>query len=187
MSKRWYMVQTYAGYENKVEQILKLKFENNELDSSIITDVLVPIEERTEIKDGKKKIRKDKFLPGYIMLEVDMPDTGWKKITSSIRSIQGVNGFVGVDPNVKPRPITDDEARNILVRAGRIKGEKIVHTSSSFMVGDQVKITKGNFANFSGVIDTVDAEKSKYTVMVQIFGRATPVEVDFTQVEKLVQ
>ena len=187
MSKGWYMVQTYAGYENKIEKIFRMKLESGELDSNTVTDVLVPVEEVIEIKDGKKKTHKTKFLPSYIMLEMDLPDIGWKSTCSTVRRIQGVNGFVGTDPNVRPRPITDDEARKILVRCGRIKGEKTVRISSDYKAGDAVKIKEGAFSEFTGTVDEVYADKNKLRVMVQVFGRATPVELEITQVEKLVQ
>jgi transcriptional antiterminator NusG len=188
MSKSWYIVQTYAGYENKIERTIRTKLEECELDSAVVTDVKVPVEEVVEItKDGKKRTRKNKFLPGYIMLEMDLPSIGWKNTCSVIRSIQGVNGFVGTNPNERPRPISSDEAKNILQKAGEIKGEKSVRIKQIYSIGDQVKITEGPFATFSGAVEEIYADKSKLRVMVQIFGRATPVEVDFTQVERLVQ
>ena len=186
MSKGWYIVHTYTGYENKIEKTIRQKLEAGELDSSVITEVKVPVEEVVEIKDGKKKSRKNKFLPGYVMLEMDLPDIGWKAICSGIRSIQGVTGFVGTNPNQRPRPISSDEARGILMKCGDIKGEKSVRVVQAYNVGDQVKINEGPFASFSGAIEEIYADKSKLRVMVQIFGRATPVEVDTTQVEKLV-
>ena len=126
MAKGWYIVHTYTGYENKIERTIRTKLEEGEIDSSVISDVKVPVEELIEIKDGKKRSRKNKFLPGYIMLEMDLPDIGWKAICSAIRSIQGVTGFVGTNPNQRPRPISNDEARNILMKSGDIKGEKSV-------------------------------------------------------------
>ncbi|MCR4790330.1 MAG: transcription termination/antitermination protein NusG [Treponemataceae bacterium] len=186
MSKRWYIVNTYTGYENKIERTIRTKLEEKELDSAVITDVKVPVEEVVEIKDGKKRTRKNKFLPGYIMLEMDLPQIGWKKTCSVVRSIQGVTGFVGTNPNEKPRPISNDEAKNILLKAGEIKGEKNVRVKQEYSIGDQVKITAGPFATFSGSVEDINAEKSKLRVMVQIFGRATPVEVDLTQVERLI-
>lgn len=188
MSKSWYIVHTYTGYENKIERTLLQKLEEGELDSSVVTSVKVPVEEVIEIKDGKKKSRKNKFLPGYIMLEMDLPDIGWKTVCSTIRSIQGVTGFVGTNPNERPRPISADEARNIFQRSGDIKGEnKNIRIKQIYSVGDQVKINEGPFATFSGAVEEIYPDKSKLRVMVQIFGRATPVEVDITQVEKLIQ
>ncbi|MBR4600236.1 MAG: transcription termination/antitermination factor NusG [Treponema sp.] len=187
MAKGWYIVHTYTGYENKIERTIRTKIEEGEIDSSVVSDVKVPVEELIEIKDGKKRSRKNKFLPGYIMLEMDLPDIGWKAICSSIRSIQGVTGFVGTNPNQRPRPISADEARNILMKSGDIKGEKSARIVQAYSEGDQVKINEGPFASFSGVVEEIYPDKSKMRVMVQIFGRATPVEVDITQVEKLVQ
>ena len=187
MAKGWYIVHTYTGYENKIERTIRTKLEEGELDSAVITEVKVPVEEVIEIKDGKRKSRKNKFLPGYIMLEMDLPDIGWKSVCSAIRSIQGVTGFVGTNPNQRPRPISNDEVRNILQRSGDIKGEKTVRIKQAYNIGDQVKINEGPFASFSGAVEEIYPDKSKLRVMVQIFGRATPVEVDITQVEKLIQ
>lgn len=187
MAKSWYIVNTFTGYENKIEKTIRLKLETGEIDSSVVTDVKVPVEEVVEIKDGKKKTRKNKFLPGYIMLEMDLPDLGWKSVCSSIRKIQGVSGFVGTNPTQRPRPISNDEVRNILQRCGDIKGEKNVRITQEYVEGDQVKIKEGPFASFSGAVEEIYPDKSKMRVMVQIFGRATPVEVDVMQVEKLIQ
>jgi len=185
MSKQWYILHTYTGYEGKIERTLHSMLEAKEIDDTVLTNVKVPVEEVVEIKDGKKRSRKNKFLPGYIMLEMDLPDLGWKAICSQIRRIQGVTGFVGTNPNVRPRPITVDEAKNLLLKSGEIKGEKQVHVKQSFAVGDQVKITDGPFATFSGTIEEVNPEKDRLRVMVQIFGRATPVEVSLLQAEKI--
>ncbi|MCR5613697.1 transcription termination/antitermination protein NusG [Treponema sp.] len=186
MAKCWYILHTYTGYENKIERTIKMMLDANELDSNIVCGVKVPVEELVEIKDGKKRTRNNKFLPGYIMLELDLPDLGWKATCNAIRRIQGVTGFVGTNPSERPRPISAEEARNLLQKAGEIKGEKPVHVKQSFVVGDQVKINDGPFATFSGTVEEVNMEKEKLRVMVQIFGRATPVEVDLLQVEKLV-
>ena len=187
MSKSWYIVQSYVGYEKKIERILHQKLDEGVLDSNIVSDIKVPVEEVVEIKDGKKKSRKNLILPGYIMLEMDLPDIGWKDVCSEIRSTQGVGGFVGTKPNERPRPIPNDQVRNILQRSGDIKGDKSVRVKQIYSVGDQVKINEGPFASFSGAVDEVYADKAKLRVTVQIFGRATPVEVDLSQVEKLVQ
>lgn len=186
MAKSWYILHTYTGYEGKIERTIKALLEKNELDKNIVCDVKVPVEELVEIKDGKKRTRNNKFLPGYIMLELDLPDLGWKSTCQAIRRIQGVTGFVGTNPGERPRPITADEAKNLLQRAGEIKGEKQVRVKQNYSVGDQVKITDGPFATFSGSVEEVNAEKEKLRVMVQIFGRATPVEVDLLQVEKII-
>lgn len=187
MAKSWYIVQTYTGYEKKVERTLRAMLEKGDFDPAILCDIKVPEEEVVEIKDGKKKVTKNMILSGYVMLEMDLPDLGWKDTCSKIRRIQGLSGFVGTNPNVRPRPISKEEATNILQKAGDIKGEsKAVRIKQNYSVGDQVKITDGPFATFSGSVEEVLAEKAKLRVMVQIFGRATPVEVDLTQVEKIV-
>lgn len=184
MSKNWYIVHTYTGYENKVERTIHTMLDMKELDAAVVTDVKVPVEEVVEVKDGKKRSRKNKFLPGYIMLELDLPEVGWKTTCSAIRRIQGVTGFVGTNPDVRPRPISAEETKNLLQKSGEIKGEKQVRIKQTYEVGDHVKITDGPFATFSGAIEEVNVEKNKLRVMVQIFGRATPVEVDILQVEK---
>ena len=185
MAKNWYIVHTYTGYENKIERTIRMMLDAKELDSAIVTDVKVPVEEVVEVKDGKKRSRKNKFLPGYIMLELDLPEIGWKTTCSAIRRIQGVTGFVGTNPDVRPRPISAEEAKNLLQKSGDLKGEKTVRIKQSYEVGDTVKITDGPFATFSGNVEEINAEKNKLRVMVQIFGRATPVEVDILQVEKI--
>ena len=136
-------------------------------------------------KNGKRKTKTNKFLPGYIMLELDLPDLGWKNVCSVIRRIQGVTGFVGVIGNERPRPISSEEAKALLQKVGEIKGEKPARMKQSFAVGEQVKIIDGPFATFSGSIEEVNLERNKLRVMVGIFGRATPVEVDLLQVEKI--
>ena len=186
MAKSWYIVHTYTGYENKIERTIRQMLEAGELDSNVVSDVKVPVEEVVEIKDGKKRSRKNKFLPGYIMMEMDLPEIGWKDVCGAIRHIQGVTGFVGTNPNVRPRPISSDEAKNLLQKSGDIKGEKTVRVKQSYELGDQVKITEGPFATFTGTVEEINAEKNKLRVMVQIFGRATPVEVDLLQVEKAI-
>ena len=185
MAKSWYILMSFTGYEGKIERTIRALLEKGELNPEIVTDVRVPVEEIVEIKDGKKKTRKDKFLPGYIMIELDLPEIGWKETCSTLRRIQGVGGFVGTNPNERPRPISAAEAKNLLQKSGVIKGEKQVKIKQSYAVGDIVKITDGPFATFQGNIEEINDEKDKLRVNVQIFGRATPVEVSLIQVEKI--
>ena len=185
MSRSWYILHTYTGYEGKIERSIRSLLEKQEISSDVVLDVRVPVEELVEIKDGKKKTRNNKFLPGYIMLEMDLPEIGWKDTCAKLYKIQGVTGFVGcVSRNNRPIPITPDEAKNLLQKSGVIKGEKAVHVRQSFNVGDVVKITDGPFASFTGTIKDINLEKEKLSVEVQIFGRPTPVEVSFLQAEK---
>ncbi|MFI3256887.1 MAG: transcription termination/antitermination protein NusG [Spirochaetales bacterium] len=185
MAKGWYILHTYSGYEAKIERTIRTMLENGELSSDIVTDVKIPVEDVIEVKGGKKRSVARKFLPGYMMLELDLPDLNWKDTCSAIRRIQGVTAFVGTNSNVRPRPISNDEVIALLQKIGEMKGEKNVHTKQSFSVGDQVKITEGPFVSFSGSVEEVNLEKNKLKVVVGIFGRATPVEVDLTQAEKI--
>ena len=184
MAKGWYVVHTYSGYENKVERYIRKLMEDPALAESIV-DVKVPSEEVVEVKDGKRKVTNKKFLPGYILVEMELPDLGWKAICSHIKRIQGVTGFVGSMDGRKPSPISNEEARAIFQKAGDIKSEKVIRPKQSFAVGEQVRIIEGPFETFTGSIEEVNLEKGRLKVMVGIFGRATPVEVNFLQVEKI--
>ncbi len=185
MAKSWYMLQVFVGHEAKIERVVRTLLEKKELDSAVVTDVKVPLEEVVEIKDGKKKAKNVNFMPGYLMIELDLPEIGWKDTCSKLRKVQGIMGFVGTNPNDRPRPISTAEAKNLLQKIGVIKSEKSVRIQQNFAVGDIVKITDGPFASFQGNIEEVSDEKEKLRVNVQIFGRATPVEVNMLQVEKV--
>ncbi len=184
MANGWYVVHTYSGYEAKVEKYIRKMMENGTLDE-YVNDIKVPSEEVVEIKDGKKKVTTKKFLPGYILVEMDLPDRGWKGICSQIRKIQGVTGFVGAMGGIKPQPISPEEAKAILQKAGEIRADKTFSPKQTFELGETVRIIEGPFDTFTGAVEEVNVEKGKLKVMVGIFGRATPVEVDFTQVEKI--
>lgn len=186
MAKGWYILHTYSGYENKIEKTIRLLLEQGELSSDIVLDIKVPVEDVMELKkDGKQRVVSRKFLPGYIMIELDLPDLGWKSTCSVIRRIQGVTGFVGTSSDQKPRPISSEEAKALLQKAGEIKGDKTPRMKQMYSVGETVKVINGPFATFSGQIEEVNAEKNKLKVVVHIFGRATPVEVDLLSVEKV--
>jgi transcriptional antiterminator NusG len=185
MATGWYVLHVYSGYEGKIEKSIRMMLDTRELDKDIVRDVKVPAEAVVEVRDGKKRTQMRKFLPGYIMVEMDLPDDGWKAPCSKIRQINGVTGFVGTPPNKKPQPLTGDEARGILQKSGEMKGERPVRARQSFAVGESVKIIDGPFETFTGVIEEVNQEKNKLKVMVGIFGRNTPVEVDLLQVEKV--
>lgn len=184
MAKGWYVVHTYSGYENKVEKFIRKMMENDTLEDAVF-DIKVPSEEVVEMRDGKKRTTTKKFLPGYILVEMDLPDRGWKSVCSQIRKIQGVTGFVGASGNAKPQPISSDEAKSILQKAGEIRTDKMFKPKQSFEIGETIRIIDGPFDTFTGSVEEVNLEKGKLKVMVGIFGRATPVEVDFNQVEKI--
>lgn len=186
MAKSWYIVQTFTGYEQKIEREIRRLLDEKEIDSAVLTDIKVPMEEVSgTTKTGKKTTHHNKLLPGYIMLEMDLPQIGWKATCSKVRAIRGVNGFVGTGSLERPRPISSEEARNILQQTGAIKGERVSRVRQNYDVGDNVKITEGPFATFSGTVEEISTERNKLRVNVQIFGRVTPVEVDFSQVEKI--
>lgn len=185
MARSWYIVHVYTGYEQKINRTLSEMIAENKIDSSVLIQVKVPTEEVTEVRNNKKHVKNNLLLPGYIMVEMDLPQIGWKDVCSQIRRIQGVTGFVGTSPSERPRPISGEEAKRMLLAAGELKGEKAVRVKQSYDIGDNVKITEGPFATFSGPVEEVMAERNKLRVNVQIFGRVTPVEVDVLQVEKI--
>lgn len=184
MAKGWYVVHTYSGYENKVEKYIRKLMEDPQF-AELVFDVKVPSEEVVEVKEGKKKVSTKKFLPGYILVEMDLPDRGWKPVCSQIRKIQGITGFVGSMAGMKPQPISAEEARSVLQKAGEIKTDKAARPKQTFNVGETVRVVEGPFDSFTGSIEEVNLDKGKLRVMVGIFGRNTPVEVDFLQVEKI--
>jgi len=187
MATGWYVLHTYSGYENKIEKTIRMMTGSGELDKEVVRDVKIPSEEVVEVREGKKRTQTRKFLPGYILIEMDLPneEQQWKLACSKIKKIQGVTGFVGTPANKKPSPLSGDEARSILQKSGEMKGERPVRARQSFAPGEQVKIIDGPFESFTGTIEEVNQEKNKLKVMVGIFGRNTPVEVDLLQVEKV--
>lgn len=184
MAKNWYVLHTYSGYENKIERTLRMMMEDGTLADAVV-DIKVPSEQVVEVRDGKKRVTNKKFLPGYVLMEMDLPDNGWKGVLSAIRRINGVTGFVGSSPGAKPHPISQEEARSILQKTGEIKGDRNLKPKESFAVGETVRIVDGPFNTFTGTVEDVNTERAKLRVTVGIFGRSTPVELDFLQVEKL--
>lgn len=185
MAKSWYVLQVYTGYENKVEKYLRIMLEDGTLEEWV-TDIRVPSEEVVEVRNGKKRTVNKKFLPGYVLLEMDLPERGWKVVCNQVRKIQGVSGFVGASStSVRPQPLSAEEARGILQKSGAIKAEKRYMARQDYEVGEEVRVIDGPFESFSGVVEEVNQEKNKLKVVVGIFGRKTPVEVTFGQVEKI--
>jgi len=173
--KNWYIVQTFSGFEQKVADTLKDTIKTKEL-SDKIEDVLVPIHEVTEVKRGKRVQRKKKYFPSYVLVKMEMN----KELYHMIKNIQKVTGFLGTTGN--PAPVSDVEIDKIL---GNIKeGSLTPEPSLSFEVGEQVKVCEGPFSSFSGLVEEVDEDKSKLKVSVSIFGRPTPIELEYNQVEK---
>lgn len=186
MARGWYIVHTYSGYEQKIEKLIRRMMETDSDFATVCLDVKVPFETLVENKDGVKKEVKHKVLPGYILVELDMPEgDGWKNYCSQIKRIQGVTGFLAATRSSKPMPLTKDEMNNILQKTGEIKAEKAFRPKQSFNEGETVKVIDGPFSGFTGVIEEINLEKSRIRVSVEIFGRPTPVEIEFNQVEKL--
>jgi len=183
MAKGWYVLHTFTGHENKVEKFIRMLMEDGSLGDAVF-DVKVPSEEVVEVRNGKKRTVNKKFLPGYILIEMDLPDRGWKIPCTAIRKLQSVTGFVGTGLNSKPQPISAEEAKTILQRTGAIKTERRLQAKQDFQVGEEVRVIEGPFESFKGTIEVVNQEKGKLRVMVGIFGRATPVEVTFSQVDR---
>ncbi len=172
---RWYVVHTYSGHENRVAQTLKQRVEAEHLEDKIV-EVLVPTQEKIEIRGGKKEQVKEKIFPGYLLVRMVMDDDSWV----AVRTTQGVTSFIGMSN--KPTPIPAAEVQSILkfMQQGGQPTYK-----QAFNDGDTVKIVDGPFTEFIGKIDNVDKERGKVRVLVSIFGRETPVELDFLQVQKL--
>ncbi|MDR1047373.1 MAG: transcription termination/antitermination protein NusG [Treponema sp.] len=185
MAAGWYVLHTYSGYENKIEKTIRMMMDMGDIDKEIVRDIKIPSEDVVEVRDGEKRVQKRKILPGYILIEMDLPELDWKTTCSKVRKIQGVTGFVGTPADRRPNSLTGDEARAILQKSGEIKGERPARARQIFSSGEQVKIIDGPFESFTGTIEEVNQEKGKLKVIVGIFGRNTPVEVDLLQVEKL--
>ena len=173
--KNWYIVQTFSGFEQKVAETINKTIEKQELKDKI-EDVIVPIHEVTEVKRGKRVQRKKKYFPSYVLVKMEMN----KELYHMVKNIQKVTGFLGSEGS--PARVSDSEINKIL---GNIKeGSLVPEPSVSFDVGEQVKVCEGPFASFTGLVEEVDEEKSRLKVSVSIFGRPTPIELEYNQVEK---
>ncbi len=171
---KWYVIHTYSGHENKVATNLKQRIETMKLHAKIF-DIVVPTRNIVTVKHGKKEEQKEKIFPGYILVKMVLDDESWL----AVRTTQGVTAFVGAGN--KPTPISEKEVETIL-KFMQMEAPKY---KTSFSMGEAVKIVDGPFADFLGTIDAIDEEKGKVKVLVSIFGRETPVELDFLQVSKL--
>ena len=175
--KNWYIVQTFSGFEQKVADTIRDTVEKKkELLSDKIEDVLVPTHEVTEVKRGKRVQRKRKYFPSYVIVKMEMN----KELYHMIKNINKVTGFLGTTGI--PAPVPEKEINKIM---GRIKeGTLAPKTQITFDIGEQVKVCEGPFASFSGLVEEVDEEKSRLKVSVSIFGRPTPIDLEYNQVEK---
>ena len=176
MAKRWYVVHTYSQFEKSVQRALVERIAREGM-TDLFGQILVPVEEVVELKSGQKNISERKFFPGYVLVEMEMTDESWHLVKNTPK----VTGFLGGSA-MKPTPISDKEVQNILnqIQAGVEKPRPKV----LFEVGEAVRVKDGPFADFHGNVEDVNYDKSKLRVSVTIFGRSTPVELDFGQVEK---
>jgi len=172
---KWYIVQTFSGFEQKVAETLRETVKIKELGEKI-SEVLVPLHEVTEVRRGKRVQKKKKYFPSYVLVKMEMS----KELYHMIKNIQKVTGFLGTTG--QPVPVSDKEIDKIL---GNIKeGSLVPEPSISFDIGEQVKVCEGPFASFTGLVEEIDEEKSRLKVSVSIFGRPTPIELEYNQVEK---
>lgn len=170
MQPKWYVVHTYSGYENKVKTDLEKTVKNRELEEYIF-DIVVPMEEQIEIKDGKRKTNLKKVFPGYVLVKMIVTEESWY----IVRNTRGVTGFVG--SGTDPIPLTEEEIRKM--------GFELTEVNVDYDINDSVKILNGPLENFVGVVQEINKEKHKVKVLVSMFGRETPVELEFSQVQKV--
>ena len=173
---RWYIIHVYSGFEKKVKESIREQADQKGL-GHLFEDILVPMEEVVEVRRGKKVAAERKFFPGYVMVRMTLNDETW----SLVRNTAKVTGFLG--PGGKPSPIPDHEADRI--RSQIQEGGEHPKPTIAFISGDNVRVSDGPFASFNGVVEEVDEAKGRLKVSVSIFGRATPVELEYSQVEKL--
>ena len=167
---RWYVAHTYSGYENKVKDTLERAVENRGM-QHLVQEVVVPMEEQIEIKDDKKKTTLKKVFPGYVLIKMILTEESWYMV----RNVRGVTGFVGAGG--KPVPLTDEEIRSM--------GFEKMPVNINYEVGDTVQVASGPLEGFVGVVEEINMEKEKVRVLVSMFGRETPVELEFSQIQKM--
>jgi transcriptional antiterminator NusG len=177
MTMRWYVVHAYSGFEKSVKKALVERIARAEMEAKF-GQILVPVEEVVEMKAGKKSITERKFFPGYVLVEMDMDDDSWHLVKSTPK----VTGFVGGTAN-KPAPISEKEVEKIMQQMQ--DGVEKPRPKTLFEIGEMVRVKEGPFTDFNGNVEEVNYEKSRLRVSVTIFGRATPVELEFGQVEKV--
>ncbi|WP_395825979.1 transcription termination/antitermination protein NusG [Elstera sp.] len=176
MTQRWYVVHVYSGFEKKVAQAIRETAEQKGM-ADLIGDIMVPTEEVVEVRRGAKVNSERKLIPGYVLVKMEMNDQTWHIVTSTAK----VTGFLGAKG--KPSPVSDAEAERL---ARQVKeGTNRPRPSVRFEIGEQVRVADGPFASFNGMVEEVDEERSRLKVAVSIFGRSTPVELEYSQVEKV--
>lgn len=175
MAKRWYVLHVYSGFEQKVSDAIFEKAEKSGV-RDYIEDIMIPTEEVIEVKRGQRVNAERKFFPGYVLIKMEMNDDVWHLV----KNVPKVTGFLGA--NNKPAPMTNKEAEQLIKQME--EGIDRPRPSVMYDIGEEVKVTDGPFASFNGVVEEIDEDKQKLKVSVSIFGRSTPVELEYTQVEK---
>jgi transcription termination/antitermination protein NusG len=176
MAKRWYVLHVYSGFEKKIATQIKEQAELKGLTEQI-GEIIVPVEEVTEVRRAQKVNTERKFFPGYVLVHMDMSDDAWHLV----KDVPKVTGFLG--SKTRPTPISDAEAERIMKQAE--EGTETRRPAVVFEVGEQVRVSDGPFTSFNGVIEEVDEDKGRVKVSVSIFGRSTPVDLEYAQVEKI--
>lgn len=176
MAKRWYIIHAYSGFEKKVAESIREQAHRKGLDD-LIEDVLVPAEEVVEVRRGAKVKTSRNFFPGYVLIKMELTDDTWHLVKATSK----VSGFLG--SGGKPSPISEEEATRILSQVR--EGVERPKPSVTFEVGEQVRVADGPFTTFTGTVEDVDEDRARLKVAVSIFGRSTPVELEFSQVEKM--
>lgn len=175
MAKRWYVINTYSGFEQTVKQNLENRIKSMKMEDKIF-QILIPSEEVAESRGGKKRVTNKRFFPGYVLVEMELDDESWHVV----RNTPKVTSFVGAGN--KPTPLPDEEVQAILEHIGKRRERRALKTQ--FEKGDVVKVMEGPFANFTGTVEEINPERERVKVMVNIFGRQTPLDLEYHQVEK---
>jgi len=170
----WFAIHTYSGYEERVKKNLEQRLKSLDMEDEV-TEVVIPTEEEIEVKNGQRRTVNRKIMPGYVLIQMTMTDNSW----SLVRNTPGVTGFVG--SGNKPVPLKDEEVGRILKQME----EEAPRVKVSFRKGQSIRVTDGPFIDFVGIVDEISTEKGKVKVLLTLFGRETPVELDFLQVDKL--
>lgn len=177
MALNWYAVHTYSGFEQRVKQLLQEKIKTKNMEQ-FFGEIIIPVEKVVEAGKGGKRLSTRKFYPGYILVQMELNDDTWHLVKSTPK----VTGFLGAEKGTKPNPISQEEVDKIINQMQ--EGIKKPKPKVDFAKGDTVRVIDGAFANFHGVVEEVNLDRGRLKVFVSIFGRSTPVEVDFHQVEK---
>jgi transcriptional antiterminator NusG len=179
MAKNWYIVHAYSNFEKKVAESIQERAEIENLDSAF-DEIIVPTEEVVELRRGRKINREKRFFPGYVLVNMELTDETFHLVKNTPK----VSGFLGSEHGTKPHPVSQEEIDRIINRVEETS-DGGPRPSVIFEIGEQVRVSEGPFASFNGLVEEIDEEKSKLKVAVSIFGRPTPVELQYTQVEKL--